>query len=285
MQHLKGTRFGCGFVQRISHISDRETHRIGWNAHDGCEVHYVLKGCVTWETRRHASCLSVPGGSFAVIPPHVSHRAAGELGSPSERIGVIYRAGLPEPGAPSALDRDDLSRLFARLESHAFAPHPLTSELAHTLREIRKALDAFDPGEPDSRLQLRLLNEQLLFQTAAAIGNETVLGRYDRVIPEICRWIDGHTSEGISTDDLVRRSGYSRSRFFSLFLAETGLTPRDYIVRRRLDAARALLKSKRRAGESIAEIAKRCGFASAANFSIAFRRHYGRSPSEFSRQS
>lgn len=283
MKHLKGFRFDCGFVQRISHIEDKTSHRITWNVHDGCEVHYVLKGNNTWETAADKSRVNVAGGSFIVIPPKVQHRAADALGSPSERIGIIYNNRRAAKDGRFALNRRDLNRIFSRLNSHGFVPRPIPPELKHTLRDIRKALVKFDPNESDSLLRLRLLNEQLIFQTYETLGCDTIFDRKDNVIDAVCKWIVGHLSERISIEAIVNRSGYSRSRLFDLFLAETGMTPKDYVVRARLDAARSMLKNKRNKATSISKIARNCGFMSAVNFSIAFRRHYGKSPSEFRR--
>ena len=49
MTHIKGYRFGLPAVQRLGLIDDAETHRITWNAHEGLEIHYVLRGRFTWE--------------------------------------------------------------------------------------------------------------------------------------------------------------------------------------------------------------------------------------------
>lgn len=46
-----------------------------------------------------------------------------------------------------------------------------------------------------------------------------------------------HFAEKISAPQLVKLSGYGRSRFFSLFLADTGMTPNDYLVRVRIEKA------------------------------------------------
>ena len=46
-----------------------------------------------------------------------------------------------------------------------------------------------------------------------------------------------HFAEKISAPQLVKLSGYGRSRFFSLFLADTGMTPNDCLVRVRIEKA------------------------------------------------
>jgi len=79
---------------------------------------------------------------------------------------------------------------------------------------------------------------------------------------------------GVSVADLVRASGLSRSRAYALFARGYGVTPKAAIAATRLSLASSLLI----AGLPIAEVARRCGYASADSFSRCWRREYGKSP-------
>jgi len=63
------------------------------------------------------------------------------------------------------------------------------------------------------------------------------------------------------------------------FVAETGLTLRQWRIRTRMEAAAALLQH---AG-SIEAVAYRVGYTNASAFRRAFKGHFGTSPSEFRR--
>jgi len=63
--------------------------------------------------------------------------------------------------------------------------------------------------------------------------------------------------------------------------AASGESPRDYLMRRRLQEAARRLRDPRWRGHTIAEIAHCCGFASNAVFTRAFREHYDLSPTEY----
>lgn len=84
----------------------------------------------------------------------------------------------------------------------------------------------------------------------------------------------------ITVPRLVKLSGYGRSRFFSLFVTDTGMTPNDYLVRIRIEKAKKALSQPSHEG-SMLDLAVSCGFNSAAVFASTFRKHVGVSPREF----
>ena len=277
MNHLKGIRFGMPFIKRIGVLKDRQAHRIRWNVHAGLEVHYVLKGMCTWEIAGRSEPISVPGGACVSFTPNVRHRATGENAAPSTRLGIIYDDVALIPATGISFTRTDLRRLFQVLKKGAFLVHAIPPGLLFVLKELRGAVEDFKMG--GDALRLRLLNELLLVETARALedGN-TFLPRNGSVVPQVCEWIRSHLDSSFSIEDLVKLSGYGRSRFFSLFFAETGMSPNDYIVRMRIERAQALL---REGTCNILDIALSCGFKSASTFSATFAKFVGVSPRTF----
>ena len=63
-----------------------------------------------------------------------------------------------------------------------------------------------------------------------------------------------------------------------VFLAGAGCTPVQYITRRRIARAQALLAST---DQSIQRIALQCGYSSYTYFTSVFRKHVGRSPGDY----
>ncbi|MBN8645882.1 MAG: AraC family transcriptional regulator, partial [Planctomycetes bacterium] len=78
---------------------------------------------------------------------------------------------------------------------------------------------------------------------------------------------------------LARIAGFSPYHFHRVFQAIIGETPADFVMRLRLDRAVARLAGPR--PPPMARIATDCGFASASDFSRAFKRRFGASPSRF----
>ncbi len=279
MKYLKGVRFGFPAVERLGIIDDRGTRLVKWHSHVGCEIHYVLKGSFAWEFKGREESVTLPGGSFVVVPPHMKHRAVDEIGTPSMRIGLICEPPSAAAAAGTAFSADDLKRTLLRLKKRALMVRDISAQLARILKSVRDEASAFLPEDADGRLRLKILSEMLLIETARALETDDVLSRDGDVIPRIRDWISSHLADEISTAGLIRRSGYGRSRFFSLFLAETGMTPNDYVVRQRVKLAKRLIRETK--GAVLIDIAHRCGFKSAPVFSSTFRRHVGMTPSAF----
>lgn len=72
-------------------------------------------------------------------------------------------------------------------------------------------------------------------------------------------------------------------RHLSRVFAEAGTSVPHFVLTRRLEAARTLLTRPAAPVPTIAEVARRCGFASAAHFSRAFRSRYGERPTDVRR--
>jgi len=79
---------------------------------------------------------------------------------------------------------------------------------------------------------------------------------------------------------LYERAGVSAYHFAHLFKASTGLPPHHFVVQRRVERAKALL---REGALGVGEVALRSGFASASHFAVVFRRVAGMPPREFRR--
>jgi len=89
----------------------------------------------------------------------------------------------------------------------------------------------------------------------------------------------GFQSE-ISLASLAEEAGYSRGHFLKMFRASMGVTPHRYLLKRRTDHARSLLK---RPEISIIDVAADCGFSSQAHLTQVFRKHVGVTPGDYRR--
>ncbi|MFC4809901.1 AraC family transcriptional regulator [Paenibacillus sp. GCM10023250] len=77
-------------------------------------------------------------------------------------------------------------------------------------------------------------------------------------------------------------AGLKRSRFYALFREETGLSPKHYMLQRKLQRIKCDL---RQSDASITQIAEKYGYSSIHVLSKNFRKHIGVTPSEYRRQS
>ena len=80
----------------------------------------------------------------------------------------------------------------------------------------------------------------------------------------------------LSIAEEAARIGYSPNYVQKVFRAKTGMSPKEYLMKIRMEAALRFLKEKR---YSVKEVASLCGFSGKEYFSTAFRAHYGFPPS------
>lgn len=280
--HIKGEKFGFAPVQRIGVLNDRKVHFVKWNTHPGCEIHYIAKGNLIWEIGREANKVTVTGGRFIVIPSNTRHRASENLGSPSVRVGVILSsAAMPGVSAGSAFSQDELSLIISRIEKKSDGPHKITKELARVLSALSKESLAFRKKGHGDRFRMRALCDLLLCETMNACESDERDERDGETpsrLAEVYDWIEKHISEMISNDTLVDISRLGRSRFFSIFHAETGTTPHNFILQKKIKKAKEMILS--RDGKSLGAIAAETGFSSVSAMTAVFRRFLGVGPKE-----
>ena len=90
-----------------------------------------------------------------------------------------------------------------------------------------------------------------------------------------------HGLEGpLRLADIAREVSLSPAHFARSFRASTGMTPHNWLTRRRMERARALLLAGR---EPVAAITQAVGYAEQSSFTRAFLRHVGQTPAAFAR--
>jgi AraC-like DNA-binding protein len=92
-------------------------------------------------------------------------------------------------------------------------------------------------------------------------------------------FIEANLSETITVADLVAATGVAGRTLFMHFRTFKGVSPMRYLRNARLRQVRqALLRADR--GASVTEVATTLGFTHMGRFSIAYRKHFGESPSQ-----
>lgn len=93
-------------------------------------------------------------------------------------------------------------------------------------------------------------------------------------------YIDSGLSYNISLDDIAQHFYLNKSYIISIFSAKYGYTPKQYIIGRKMAAARTMLEEN---VYSIADIADILHFSSSQHFSSSFKKNAGVSPDEYRR--
>ncbi|QUQ65908.1 AraC family transcriptional regulator [Kutzneria sp. CA-103260] len=111
-----------------------------------------------------------------------------------------------------------------------------------------------------------------------AVEPQAMLGR--TTLHSLLGYLRECLHEDITLDDLALQANMSKYHLLRSFRQATGTTPHRYLVRLRLRRAASLLRGS---SQSVQQIMTACGYQSAAQFSAAFRREYGCSPSHYRR--
>jgi AraC family transcriptional regulator len=101
-----------------------------------------------------------------------------------------------------------------------------------------------------------------------------------RRLARVLAFIDAQLDHDLNLEELAREACLSPFHFARSFKAAMGVSPHRYLLQRRLDHAKAMLKA---GAVPMTDIALTCGFSSPAHFASSFKRATGVTPSLFRR--
>ena len=187
----------------------------------------------------------------AVVPPHLPHRFDGC----GERTAMLFVE--PETAQGRAL--------LARYGAGAIADLPV--DVAEPL--VAPLRSAYLGAASRPTLVARARDA-----IAALAGREPAAAGVDPRIARAIAWVRGRLDVGISLSDAAAIANLSPSRFRHLFVAETGVSFRAYLLWARVESAAGAAMS----GKSWTVAAHEAGFADSAHLSRTFRRMFGIAP-------
>lgn len=239
-----------------------------------CEPEYDVKreaGLVSHQflfTKSGSGVLLVDGerfplheGSLLYLSPGVPHRYFPENGDWSTCWVVFRGRGLTETMRALGFGR------YA-LRSDA-ASEEIRSLFTQILASSKNPLGAEKSSALVYELALACRRALLYPKSPAVSPFDSVLG-----------FIDENYAEDITVERLSALAGVSVQHFCRVFRARTGMRPMEYIARRRLAQAKALLLNT---NESIAAIGALSGYPDPSYFGMVFKKFEGISPSEYRR--
>lgn len=221
--------------------------RTGSHAHHAIQIVITLGG--TFQLWMGDEELSAPYAAVAPDAPH-SFDAHG-----------AYAILFVEPESPAG--RSIIAATFAEGALRALPPALFTG-LASQLADLARA-------PPPSPTEMTRIGQALIDGLAGAAAREAPI---DARIQAVVRWVAKDHDQALSLDMAAAIAGLSPSRLSHLFVEQTGLSFKTYLLWTRLTRAVALMSE----GLSLTEIAHEAGFADSAHFSRTFRRMFGIAP-------
>lgn len=178
-----------------------------------------------------------------------------------EFLRPFYPVG-PEPSKLAGINADEFARisgLFSDIEREWRDKKPgcqlmMYARLSEILAIIYRA------GHDDGRF-----------------GNPALLKNFAKLEPGL-RLINARFREPLGIDEICSACHMSRTYFSSLFSQTHGITCSEYIERLRISNACMLLITT---GRAVVDIALESGFSSLSTFNSAFKKHCGKTPSQY----
>lgn len=112
-------------------------------------------------------------------------------------------------------------------------------------------------------------------QLYPAYGNKIIK---EQLYQDICDYVFWHLTENLKVAQVASYFGYNEKYLTTFFKQRAGISLKQYILQVKMERAKADLSETT---EPVSQIAFRLGFTDAHNFSNAFRKATGLSPSEY----
>jgi AraC family transcriptional regulator len=166
----------------------------------------------------------------------------------------------------------------SQMPSTVSAPGLSARQLQSVMMQLCAALrDALDDERGSAEESLRRASEILQTVEDAQLPPPRLVrgGLSPWQVRKVTSHIDVHLDRPIRNDDLATMVRLTACHFGRAFRNSLGESPREYIIRRRVERAQDLMLST---DASLSQIALDCGLADQSHLSRLFRRVVGESP-------
>ncbi|MDB5943495.1 MAG: transcriptional regulator, AraC family [Ramlibacter sp.] len=161
------------------------------------------------------------------------------------------------------------------------APHaaidPFIREIGNALRsELVQGHAVAGALEPLAALVAVHLARR--YAAAAAVGAAPAAGLPQHKLQRVQDYVEAHLAESIRVEHLAAQVHMSPFHFARMFKKATGQPPHLYVVMRRIERAKALLRGSE---TGLIHLAAQIGFRTQGHFTGVFRRYTGCTPAAF----
>lgn len=233
--------------------------------HSFCEMHILLKNSCALQTED--GVVTVKQGQFCLIAPNVSH-ATETKAEQFRRVILSIEVRKANTKLGSFLV-EWLKQYPVYVGQNALLPI-----LAEQLNQ---------PKGKFYREHIRALLSLILVEAAGALApveaSSAALPAGDEARSMVLDdFLNGHFAENGAEEALAKRMGLSRRQLDRVMHSHYGMGYREKIAQIRLEVACDLL---RRTDLSVQAVAERVGYSTASNFTVFFRKHKGKTPTEY----
>jgi len=234
-------------------------HAYDPHRHDTYAIGYTLSGVQCFEYRGE----TVGSRRDNVIVLHPDERHNGRSGAPG---GFRYRMLYVEPRLIREASGEARALPFVR------TPVSVNDRLLAVLRRALADLEA--PIEPLAADQVVLALADALTALDPSAGIRRDPAASVAALGRARAFLDAHFDRVVASRELEEATGFDRYSLARRFRSQFGTSPYRYLLMRRLDHARGLMRS----GHALADAAAASGFADQSHMTRCFKDTYGLSP-------
>ena len=147
---------------------------------------------------------------------------------------------------------------------------------------IQNIIQKYDHGKPGTDYFCHAQTQLLLTRIGQEIFSDTAVSKNAARAEKIAAQLRSHPEQELSNGVLAEQYGISQCHLIRLFKEETGLPPRKYRNRMRMERAKQLLSDTEL---NINEVSDMLGFSDPLYFSRLFKKTVGLSPSRYRQDS
>ncbi|BDA74784.1 transcriptional regulator, AraC family [Calothrix sp. PCC 7716] len=246
-------------------VSTPRWHSIGIFTH-GNRVIYAER---QMDGRRQLD--AVAGGDIVITPANIGHQAVVEGEGEFILLGIephIFARAINEGATPEEVE---LLPCFS-------TPEPLVYQIGMALKNILVTNPVGSRLYAEtmvSALSVHLIEH---YSTRKPTLHEYPNGLSRYKLQQVTEYINEHLDQDLGLEELAQLVQMSQHYFSQMFKQSLGMTPHQYVIRRRVERAKEFLYEGKL---SIAQIAQTVGFANQSHLNFHFKRLLGVTPRKF----
>jgi AraC family transcriptional regulator len=247
---------------------DPDTEPRHWIRHDQAFAMMLRPGSIEWGSKRCAlEKFDYRAGDLALCHRHVGEWVA-LMNVSHLQLGISDEALMACSGGAYGEVELRPSRKFAdpRLSAMVAAVH---AEMVAGFPSGRLFLDSVEQAMAVTLVHGHAVRHRPVQIYRGGLGSARL-----RRIKEL---VHARMEDDLSLDDMAQSVGLSTAHFARMFRKSTGETPHQFVLRQRLERAKAMLRAP---DARVLDVAVACGFKTQQHFAQAFRDLWGVTPTE-----
>src|SRR6202023_2995840 len=248
---------------------DSDTEPRHWVRHDQAFAMMLGPGSIEWGSKRSA----LERFNYAACDLALCHRHEGEwvglMNVQHLQLGISDAALLASSDGAYGEVELRASRKFAdrRLSAMVAAVH---AEMVAGFPSGRLFLDSVEQAMAVTLVNGHAVRHRPVQLYRGGLGSARL-----RRIKEL---VHAKIEDDLSLDEMAQAAGLSTAHFARMFRKSTHETPHQFVLRRRVERAKAMLRAP---DARILDVAVACGFKTQQHFAQVFRDVCGASPTEY----